>query len=125
QASLTADKSALATVADNLLTAIADGSYDSNTATAASIKTAFTAAFSGTSVDQTQIDQAFTDFVAVARGLNLSTPELTTLAGDRTAIQADLTRLGISTTDGHQSSNLDLILGRGAGFGFGGHGGHH
>ena len=55
--------------------------------------------------------------------------ELTTLAGDRTAIQADLTRLGISTTDGHQSSNLDLILGRGAGFGFGlgfgGHGGQH
>jgi hypothetical protein len=121
QAGVTIDRTALKTVADNLLTALADGTYDSSADKAAAIKTAFAAAFTGTSVDQTQVTQAYTDFVAVARGLNLTSAELTTQAADNTAIQADFTRLGIGTTGDHgpgASGNIDLILG-----GFGGRGG--
>ena len=98
---MTVDRTALATVADNLLTTLADGTYDSSATVSAASKTAFAAAFTGTGVDQTQVTQAYTDFVAVARGLNLTSAELTTLAADRTAIQADFTRLGINTTGDH------------------------
>jgi hypothetical protein len=113
QAGVTIDTTALMTVADTLLTDLANGTYDSDPATAAAVKTAFTAAFSGTGLNQTQITQAFTDFVTVARNLNITSAELTTLATDRAAIQADFTRLGITNTHGYGvSSNLDLITGR-------------
>jgi hypothetical protein len=121
QAGVTVNKTALATVADSLLTALADGTYD---AKQASIQAAFTAAFTGASGAALTTDQAalvataFGDFVTVARGLNLDSTELTTLAADRSAIQADLTRLGITSTNGHaQSSNLDLIVSLGFGGG--------
>ncbi|MFO0891144.1 MAG: hypothetical protein U0790_18615 [Isosphaeraceae bacterium] len=131
-AGVVVDKAALQTVADTLLTNLANGTYDQNAST---IQTAFTAAFSGTdgaalTSDQTAlVNTAYNDFVTVARGLNVDSTELQTLADDRAAIQADLTRLGIGTSDGHgpgQSSNLDLILqgpggvrGPGPGRGFG------
>ena len=107
------DKAALAPVVDSLLTALADGSYDSDAATAQSIRDSFDALFTDSGVDSTLIDQTFTDIVAVARNLNVSTDELTTLAADRSAIQADLTRLGIDGTGrGFKAlgSNLDLVL---------------
>jgi hypothetical protein len=118
------DRKALGAVADSLLTAIADGTYDSDSTVADSIKTSFTNVFSGSNIDSSLIDQTYADFVAVARGLNISSDELKTLANDRAAIQADLTRLGIDTSTGHSvlysSSNLDLILGGGPrGFGRG------
>jgi hypothetical protein len=110
------DKTALSNVVDTLLTALADGSYDANTDTAASIKSSFTTLFDGSSVDQSLIDQTFTDLLAVARGLNISTDELNTLSTDRAAITADLTRLGIDTTHpGPGQSNVDLVLSPGFG----------
>jgi hypothetical protein len=121
QAGVTVNKTALATVADSLLTALANGTYDANQA---SIRGAFTAAFTGASGAALTTDQAalvataYGDFVTVARGLNLDSTGLTTLATDRAAIQADLTRLGITSTNGHaQSSNLDLIVSLGFGGG--------
>lgn len=127
-ASVTVDRTALATVADNLLTSIANGTYDADAST---LQAAFTAAFSGTNgaaltTDQTAlVTTAYNDFVTVAKGLNVDTTELSKLSADRTAIQADLTRLGIDTTSGYgQSSSLDLILGSALGGGGRGRGRH-
>ncbi len=116
QAGFRIDRTALGTVTDTLLTSLADGTYDSDATKAAAIKTSFNALFTGSTITQTQIDQTFTDFVAVARGLNISTTQLNKLSADRAAIQADLTRLGISN-DHLPGSNLDLVLGGGGGFG--------
>jgi hypothetical protein len=116
QTGLTIDRTALSTVTDTLLTALANGTYDSDPNTAASIKSSFNALFTGSSVAQAQIDQTFTDFVAVARGLNINTAQLKKLATDRAAVQADLTRLG-NTNSRLPGSNLDLVIGGGGGLG--------
>ena len=117
------DKEALGTVVDSLLTALADGSYDSDATVAQSIQDSFEALFADSSVDQTLVDQTYADLVAVARGLDISTEELETLAADREAIQADLERLGIDATIGQgpgwSTTNLDLVLSPGFGFGRG------
>lgn len=117
------DKEALGTVVDSLLTALADGTYDSDATVAQSIEESFDALFADSSVDQTLIDQTYADLVAVARGLDISTEELDTLAADREAIQADLERLGIDAAKqggpGWSTSNLDLVLSPGFGFGRG------
>lgn len=118
-AGLRLDPTKLQPIADTLLTAVADGTYDSNAETAASIRTSFDALFTDSSVDSTVIDKTYNDLVAVAKGLNLSTEELNTLTADRAAIAADLERLGIDTTDhpGPQgpSSNLEFLLAPGFG----------
>jgi hypothetical protein len=122
------DRTAFGAVADSLLTALADGTYDSDPTVAAAIEQSFKDLFTGSSVEGTLVQTTYDDFVAVARGLNVSTDELSKLAADRAAIQADLTRLGLDTTaTGHgpgQGTNLELILGRGPGRGPGGPGGH-
>jgi hypothetical protein len=140
-ASVAFDRTALGTVADNLLKSLANGSYDQD---ASALQAAFASAFSGlsgaalTSDQSALVTTAYNDFATVARDLNVDAAELQTLADDRAAIQADLTRLGIGTTEGQgpgQSSNLELILqgpgprgggpgrGPGGGPGFGRHGG--
>jgi hypothetical protein len=124
QAGFQIDRTAFGKVADSLLTALADGTYDADATRAAAIGQSFQDLFANSSVDRTRIDATYTDLVAVARGLNVSTDELNTLAADRAAIQADLTRLGIDTSTDHGSgtgSNLELILGRGPGGPGGGH----
>ncbi|QEH37038.1 hypothetical protein OJF2_56230 [Aquisphaera giovannonii] len=129
-AGVTVDRTALQAVATTLLTDIANGSYDAN---ATSIQSSFTAAFSGTSGaaltgDQaTLVNTAYGDFVTVAKGLNATTDQLTAIANDQTAIQADLTNLGLSTTNHPgQAAQLDLILGGPAGdLGAGGFRGPH
>lgn len=114
------DRAGMNTVGDNVLKALADGSYDSDATKAAAITTSFNSLFTGSTITQAQIDKTFTDFVAVARNLNISTAELDTLAADQAAIKADLTRLGITPPDQHPGdSNTALILGGG----FGGRGG--
>lgn len=118
QAGLRVDKSALSSVVDSLRTTLADGTYDSDASVAQANRDAFNALFSGSSVDQTRIDQTCTDLVAIARNRNNSTDELSTLSADRAAIQADLTRLGIDSTHAPSQSNADLVLG-GLGGGFG------
>lgn len=113
------DKATLAPVVDSLLAALADGTYDSDAAVSAANRAAFTALFSGSSVSQATIDRTYTDIVAVARGLDISTDELNTLAADREAIQASLARLGITSTRGAGQTNLDFILSPGGGGGYG------
>ena len=115
------DRATLAPVVDSVLTTLADGTYDSDATVAAANQAAFTALFSAnTSVTQTTIDQTYADVVAIARGLNLSTEELSTLATDRAAIAASLARLGITTTNHDPAqTNLDFILSPGFGRGFG------
>lgn len=117
------DKATLAPVVDSLLTSLANGTYDAADGTvAAANKAAFAALFAGnTSVTQATIDQTYGDIVAVARGMNISSDELSKLSADRTAIQASLTRLGITSTQDAGQSNLDLILSPGGGGGFGRH----
>lgn len=111
------DRTALATVVDSLLTTLADGTYDSDATVADANRTAFNNLFTDSGLNQTLIDRTYTDIVAVARNLNISTEELSTLSADRAAIQADLTRLGLSTAKGFSQSNLDLIIAPGVGFG--------
>lgn len=119
------DKATLGPVVDSLLSTLADGTYDSDATVAAANKDAFTALFAGTTVSQDTIDKTYTDIVAIARNLNISTDELTTLSADRAAVQASLTRLGISTSKDVGQTNLDFILSPGGGGGFGrGFGGH-
>ena len=122
-AGVTVDQTALAAATDTILNDIATGVTPD--------ETAFTAAFSGTSgaaltSDQsTLVDTAFGDFVTVATNLNLSSDALTALSTDETAIQADLTRLGMTDTNGDaptQSPTLGLVLG-GPELGGGGPGG--
>ena len=105
EAGFEVDKEALATVADDLLEALADDTFTSEEE--ATIQAAFNALFTDSTVDQALIDQAFDDFVAVADNLNIDATELATLSADREAIAADYARLGI---DRSVPSNLDLIL---------------
>jgi hypothetical protein len=111
-AGFTVNKTALATVADNVLTAIANG------ADPTVYQADFSAAFTGGTDTSGLIARTFTDFVAVARALNIDTTELSNLTADRTAIAADYTRLGI--TGRGVTSNLDLILEGPGGVGHGG-----
>ncbi|OJW12285.1 MAG: hypothetical protein BGO49_16475 [Planctomycetales bacterium 71-10] len=126
EAGVTYDKDALATVADGVLSALAD-SDDSTTAE--SYRDAFLAAFAGaTGDDDTDstltddetalVNAAFDAFVTVADKLDVDSDELSALATAREAIAADYTRLGIT---GVAPSDLDLILG-GLGGGPGGPG---
>jgi hypothetical protein len=105
EAGFQVNKDGLATVADSVLTALANGA---DPATDTAIQTAFNAQFTGGTDTSGLIAQAYTDFVAVARALNLDATELSTLAADRTAIAADYTRLGI--TGRTPTPDLDLIL---------------
>lgn len=124
------DMAAFGTFANNLITSIADGSYNSK---AASLQSDFNALFTGATVEQATLDQTFTDLVIVAKGLNIDSTELATLKSDQDAIQADFTRLNINPPDSTPDSTpkidhaaLDLILGGGGGHGpgFGGDHGH-
>lgn len=125
-AGATFDRTKLGAVADGVLTALASGSD----ATKADFAAALT---SSKPIDPNLIDTAYNNLVTVARGLNLSTDELNTLASDRAAIKADFDRLSAGDTGqngGHHgpgdSSNLELILGHGPGdqgHGPGDHGG--
>jgi hypothetical protein len=119
EAGLPLDPEALSSVADGLLTAIADGSFEANQET---IRGEFAATFTESSDDSDDSDalsdkevalvnQTFDHFVAIAKGLNLTTDKLDVLTADRKAIQDDLERLEISTTGTPApDSNLDLIL---------------
>lgn len=116
EAGVTYDHDALATVADGVLSALAD-SDDSTTAE--SNRDAFLTAFSGATGDDDS-DSTLTDdetalanasfdaFVAVADKLDVDSDELSALATAREAIAADYIRLGIA---GVAPSDLDLILG--------------
>lgn len=131
EAGFTIDMNTLSAVADSLLAALADGSYDTDAAKVTAIQQSFHDLFTDSSVDSTRIGTTYNDFLAVARGLNVSTEGLQTLNADRAAIQADWERLGLldPSTDTDtadpapgmmpQGSNLELILG-GVGSGFGG-----
>ncbi len=116
EAGVCLDPATLAPVIDSLLTTLADGTYDSDATVARANQDAFNALFADTGVDQTLIDKTYTDIVAIARNLNLSTDGLTQLAADREAIDADLERLGFTSTRGFSQSNLDLILSPGLSF---------
>ena len=109
------DREALAKVADELIAALADGTYDSDASVAQSIQDSFTALFTDSTVEQALIDQTYADFVAVARALNITSDELQTLADDRAAIEADFTRLGLDSTriPHFGSTSLELILPKG------------
>lgn len=111
------DRQAMATVADDLVKALADGSYDSDPAAAQGIQDSFNALFAGSTVSQTLIDQTYADLVTVTRNLNISSEELQTLADDRAAIEADLTRLGIDSTRFPRPSFsvMELIMPKGGG----------
>ena len=92
-------------MADTLLTALADESF--TTEEQATVQAAFNALFTGSTVDQTLIDQAYTAFVAVADSLNIDQTELDDLNADRLAISNYYTNLGITA---RVPSSLDLIL---------------
>jgi len=104
------DSTTLAPVVDSLLATIADGTYDSDPSVAQANQEAFTALFADSGVDQTLLDRTYADIVAIARNLNISTAELSILASDQDAIQANLDRLGITLTKGYSQSNLDFIF---------------
>jgi hypothetical protein len=115
-AGFTVDKTALAAVADSVLTDIANGADPTTDAT---LQSSFSAAFSGGTDTSGLIAKAYTDFVSVARALNIdNTTELPALSADRSAIAADYARLGITPRD--VSSNLDLVLSGPGGHGHGG-----
>lgn len=126
KAGLQVDPAALSPVADSLLAAVADGSFDANQET---IRSDFAATFGGTTDGEGSlsdenlalVNQTFDHAVAIAKGLNLTTDKLDQLTADREAIQADLERLGVDTTAAPApDSSLSLIVtpGPGPGFGF-------
>ncbi|MDG3008073.1 hypothetical protein [Paludisphaera mucosa] len=111
-AGVTYDKAALATVADNVLTALAD--TDAAT-TPESYRADFVAAFTGSGADGALttdelalVNTAFDAFVTVADNLDADSTELSALTTARAAITADYTRLGIT---GAAPTSLELILG--------------
>lgn len=121
EADLQLDPEALSPVADDVFSAIADGSFDANLET---IRGDFAATFSASADDEgsltdeelTLVNQTFDHFVAIAKGLNLTTDKLDVLTADRKAIQDDLDRLEVDSTAAPvASTNLDLILSPGQG----------
>ena len=70
-------------------------------------RVAFNALFTGSTVDQTLIDQAYTPSVAVADSLDINATELAELNAARLAISNYYTGLGITA---RVPSSLDLIL---------------
>lgn len=109
-------ESTLQPVVESLLTSLADGSYaNASSGIAAQNQADFTALFSGSSVDSALIAQTYTHLVDVARNMNISTDELNTLAADRAAIEASLTRLGIPTNSKKADSLAELVLSPGFG----------
>jgi hypothetical protein len=111
------DLSALRGYADRLLGSLADGTFDSDSKGAIQFQTDFTNQFSSEGIDQNLVGRLYTDFLTVARNLNLSSGTLAKLADDRAAILSDLMRLGVDTSNLRllRGSNLDLILSLGFG----------
>lgn len=117
-AGVTVDISQLQTVATELLTALANGTYLDNAST---IQSDFIAAFSGASgaaltTDQAAlVDTAYNDFLAVAQNLNITPDELSAITTDLSNIQNDLNNGGSSSGTSSQPSypfsTLNLILG--------------
>ena len=116
------DQAKLQAAITELATAVASGADTSQA------KTDFNAVFSGSSISQTALDQAFANLTQIIADSKISVTELQTIANDQAAIQADfggvaggrglgffdvLTSLGVATGPAEHDAN------------FGGHGTHH
>lgn len=89
------DPTALQKAVSELATALTTSGGDTTQA-----KTDFNALFTGTSVTQATIDQAFTDLSTTITDSKITSADLVLIAADQTAIQNDLTSLfGASAPD--------------------------
>ena len=95
KAGVRVDPEVLKPVTETLLARLADKTYDSDPAVAQSVHDSFTAIFKDTEADSTLLEQTYADYLTVSRNLNISTDELSTLATDPAAVQADFDRLGV------------------------------
>jgi cell division protein FtsB len=82
----------LSPVISELATAVSGGT------STAQAQADFTALFSGSTVPQSAIDATFNDLVQIIKDSGVTPIDLTTVAGDQSAIRTDLNNLGIGST---------------------------